>query len=45
MTVRHLVVVGLSGLMCVAFNPAVRATADHDKHDAPVGLLQLRQRS
>jgi hypothetical protein len=40
MTVRHLVVVGLSGLLCVALNPRVHATQDHDRHDAPVGLLQ-----
>ena len=40
MTVRPLVVVGLSGILCVAFNPPVHATHDHDKHDAPVGLLK-----
>jgi hypothetical protein len=40
MTVRHLLVVGLSGLLCVAFNPRVHATDDHDKHDSPVGLLK-----
>ena len=41
MTVRHLVVVGLSGLLCVTLNPRVHATQDHDKHDdAPVGLLK-----
>ena len=40
MTVRHLVVVGLSGLLCVAVNPPVHATNDHDQHDAPVGLLK-----
>ena len=40
MTVRYLVAVGLSGLLCVA---SVSATDDHDKHDkrdAPVGLLK-----
>ena len=40
MTVRSLVAVGLSGLLCVA---SVSATDDHDKHDkrdAPVGLLK-----
>jgi hypothetical protein len=40
MTVRHLVVVGLSGLLCVAVNPPVHATNDHDKHDVSVGLLK-----
>ena len=40
MTVRHLVVVGLSGLLCVAVHPSVHAADDHDKHDAPVGLLK-----
>jgi hypothetical protein len=40
MTVRRFVVLGLCGLLCVAFNPAVQATNDHDNHDAPVGLLK-----
>ena len=40
MTVKQLVVVGLSGLLCVAVNPSVHATNDHDQHDAPVGLLK-----
>ena len=39
---RHLVAVGLSGLLCVAFNPRVQATQDHDQHHtaAPVGLIK-----
>ena len=40
MTLRHLIAFGLSGLLCVAFNPAAQATNDHDNHDAPVGLLK-----
>ena len=39
MTVRHLLVVGLSGLLCVAVNPPVHATNDHDKHDVSVGTF------
>jgi hypothetical protein len=38
MTTRQLVLAGLSGVLCVTFNPAVLAT--DDKHDAPVGLLR-----
>ena len=30
MTVRLIVVVALSGMLCVAFNPMVHATDDHD---------------
>ena len=37
---RRIVVVALSGTLCVAFNPTIHATDDHDKHDAPVGLLK-----
>jgi len=40
MTMKQLVIIGLSGVLCVAFNPPVQATDDHDKHDAPVGLLK-----
>jgi len=40
MNVRRLVVLGLSGLLCVAFNPTVQATNDHDTHGVPVGLLK-----
>jgi hypothetical protein len=42
MTIRHVVVVGLSGMLCVAFNPHVQATQEHDKHhaSAPVGLIK-----
>jgi hypothetical protein len=43
MTLRHLVVAGLSGMLCVVFNPTVHATHDHDKHDVPVGLLKAVQ--
>ena len=43
MTIRHLVVVGLSGMLCVAFNPLVQATQDHDQHHAAVaaGLINV----
>ena len=40
MTMRRLVVIGLSGMVCVAFNPPIQATQEHEKHSAPVGLLQ-----
>jgi hypothetical protein len=30
----------LSGMVRVAVNPTTHATDDHDKHDAPVGLLK-----
>jgi len=40
MTVRHVVVAVLSGMLCGGFNPLVHATDEHDKHDAPVGLLK-----
>jgi len=39
MTVRHLVIVGLSGMLCTMFNPTVHAT--DDKHAAPV-LREVR---
>jgi len=40
---RHLVIVGLSGLMCTAIIPVLQATADqsqHASHAAPVGLVR-----
>ena len=40
MNVRRIVVGALSGMLCVAFNPTVRATDDHERHDVPVGLLK-----
>jgi hypothetical protein len=41
MTIRHFVVVGLSGILCAAFNPPVQATQEHEKHsNAPVGLIK-----
>ena len=40
MTVKLIVVVALSGMLCMAFSPRVHATDDHDKHDTPVGLLK-----
>ena len=40
MTVKRLVVVALGGLLCLAWNPTLHATDDHDKHDVPVGLLK-----
>ena len=45
MTVRHLVIVGLSGMLCTAFNSGVLATDDkHDAH-APVGLVREVRRA
>ena len=43
MTVRHVVVVALSGWLCLAINPRLRADNQHDKHDVPVGLLKAVQ--
>ena len=40
MTVRHLVAVGMTGLVCMAFDASVNANNDHGKHDAPVGLVK-----
>ncbi len=40
MTVRRLVVVGLSGMLCVAFNPWSTPPTITTTHDAPVGLLK-----
>jgi hypothetical protein len=40
MTFRNLVVVGLSGLLCVASVSATNDHDEHDKRDAPVGLLK-----
>ena len=40
MTAKQLIVGGLSALLCVVVTPRIHATDDHDKHDAPVGLLK-----
>jgi hypothetical protein len=40
MNLRQLVIVGLSGILCVALTPRVHAHLDHDNHDAPAGLIK-----
>jgi hypothetical protein len=40
MTARQLVSIGLSVTFCSALNPTILATQNHDKHDAPVGLVK-----
>ncbi len=43
MTVRHVVVVALSGWLCLAINPRLLADNQHENHDVPVGLLKAVQ--
>jgi hypothetical protein len=43
MTVRHVVVVALSGWLCLAINPRLLADNQHESHDVPVGLLKAVQ--
>jgi hypothetical protein len=38
MTAKRLAIAGMTGLLCIASSPALRA--QHDKHDAPAGLLR-----
>jgi hypothetical protein len=40
MTVRQFLIVGLSGVLCLVFTPRIQAEQNHNKHDAPVGLLK-----
>src|SRR3954465_8024084 len=40
MNVKRVVIIGLSGIVAVAFNPRVHATQDHEQHTAPVGLVK-----
>ena len=40
MAMRSLVLIALSGTLCVSLTPRVQATHDRDDHKAPVGLVK-----
>jgi hypothetical protein len=40
MNVRRLLAIGLTGMFCAPLSPSAQGPQDHDKHDAPVGLVK-----
>jgi hypothetical protein len=40
MDVRRLVIAGVTGALCLAVNPRVHAQHEHERRDAPVGLVK-----